>query len=362
MLLKILIKYIFGYLRVSIEGYYIERFVNVCSNKKIIIWNLKKENGVKLFLNIGIKDFIKIKSIARKTKCKIKIENRKGLPFVVNKYKKRKLFLILLILVCIIIYSSSNYVWNIEIQVEDGKEIKNLIEDLENCGLKVGMLKKNVNTKEIINLLRLNRDDLSWVGINVNGTNAIVKIVKADKAPEVIDESEFSNIVSNKNGIITKIVAQNGTANVSVGDTVSIGTVLISGTMEGKYTGVRYVHSLGNIEAKVWYTKTEKINFKQEENIKTGNKEEKYRIKLNNFQINLYKTLSNFQIYDTIEEEKKFKIFSNLYLPISLIKVENDEVKQQTKIYTIEDAIQIGKERLEESIENEIENLDNILR
>ena len=31
-----------GYIRVSIEGYYIERFINICNNKKIIIWNIKE--------------------------------------------------------------------------------------------------------------------------------------------------------------------------------------------------------------------------------------------------------------------------------------------------------------------------------
>ena len=42
MLVKVLFCYIYGFVRVSIEGYYIERFINICTNKKIIIWNLKK--------------------------------------------------------------------------------------------------------------------------------------------------------------------------------------------------------------------------------------------------------------------------------------------------------------------------------
>ena len=48
MLIKVLLCYIFGYIRVSIEGYYIERFINICTNKKIIIWNLKRDKNVKL--------------------------------------------------------------------------------------------------------------------------------------------------------------------------------------------------------------------------------------------------------------------------------------------------------------------------
>ena len=71
MYIGIILRLIFGYVRIEVEGYYIERFINICQNKKILIWNLKRQKGVKLYLNIGIKDFKKLKAIARKTKCKI---------------------------------------------------------------------------------------------------------------------------------------------------------------------------------------------------------------------------------------------------------------------------------------------------
>ena len=105
--------------------------------------------------------------------------------------------------------------------------------------------------------------------------------------------------------------------------------MLIQGTMEGKYTGTRLVHSLGEVKAIVEYTKNEKIYLKEEQKVKTGKKEQKYGIKFNNFQINFYKTLSKFEIYDTIEEEKKLRIFSNLYLPISVKKIMKKRKKYQ---------------------------------
>ena len=57
MAIKILLKYILGYVRITVEGYYIERFINICTTNKILIRNLKREKGVKLHLNIGIQDF-----------------------------------------------------------------------------------------------------------------------------------------------------------------------------------------------------------------------------------------------------------------------------------------------------------------
>ena len=61
--------------------------------------------------------------------------------------------------------------------------------------------------------------------------------------------------------------------------------------MEGKYTGIRYVHAKGKIEAKVWYTKNQKVYFKQIKKEETGEQENKYGIKINNFEINFNKKL-----------------------------------------------------------------------
>ncbi len=361
MLIKIIFNYIIGYIRISIEGYYIERFINICKNNKITIWNLKRNKNVRIELNIGIKDLRKVAKIAKQSKCKLKILNKKGIPFLFNRYKKRKIFFAFLIIIVILLGISSNFVWNIEIVNENNESIENIYKDITDCGLTIGKLKSQINTKEIINKIRLNRDDIAWLGIELKGTNAIVKVVKSTSKPDIIDDNDYCNIVSDKQGVITKINAQNGTISAKVGDTVNIGTVLINGWMEGKYTGIRYVHARGDIEAKVWYTKSKKIQYNTTERIETGNVENKYKIKINNFEINLAKRLSKFEIYDTIDEEKKFKIFSDFYLPISLVKMTNKEVKEEQRNYTLEEAKELGIEQLQQELDKEIENKDKIV-
>ena len=101
MLIKIWLKYMLGYLRISVEGYYIERFINICTMNKILIWNLKREKNVKLHLNIGVQDFYRAINVAKKLQCKVKIEKKRGIPFIINKYKKRKIFLISLLIVMV---------------------------------------------------------------------------------------------------------------------------------------------------------------------------------------------------------------------------------------------------------------------
>ncbi len=306
-------------------------------------------------------DFKEIAKIAKKTKCKIKIDTKRGLPFLVHRYKKRKIFFVLLLAIIILIAVSSNFVWNVDIREENGHELENIEKDIEEAGLKSGEWKAKIDTKEIINKIRLQRKDIAWMGIELKGTNAIVKIVKADEKPEIIDEKEYCSIISDKVGIITKINAQTGTANVKVGDTVNLGETLINGWMEGKYTGIRYVHAKGEIQAKVWHTKYKNIPYNATEKTETGNLENHYSIKFNNFEINLSKKLSKFEIYDTIETENKMKIFSNFYLPISIIKTTNKEVKEEQKTYQIEEAKNLGIQQLQEELNNEIEDKESIV-
>ena len=136
MFIKILLKYILGYVRITVEGYYIERFINICTTSKILIWNLKREKGVRLYLNIGIKDFFEAVKIA-----------------------------------------------NINIQIDSNMEMIGIEEDVKEAGLNVGMKKEKINVQEIANKIRLKRNDISWIGIELKGTNAIVRVVKAKEAP-----------------------------------------------------------------------------------------------------------------------------------------------------------------------------------
>jgi len=357
--IKVLLSYILGYVNIIVEGYFIERFMNIAISKNILLWNNKRQKSTILHTNVSIKDFKQIVKIAKQTKCKVKINTKKGLPFIFNKYKKRKIFFIFLCCIITSIIALSNFIWNIEITGNQNISSEELIETLKEEGLKVGTLKSKINTKEIINKMRLVRSDLAWIGIEINGTNAVVQIVEADKKPDIIPEDEYCNIIATKDGIVTKISAVNGTPLVKEGTTIKKGTVLIGGWLEGKYTGIRYVHANGEVKAKVWYEQTEKVETTQRKITKTGNEENRYSVKINNFQINFYKTLSKFQNYDTIVSSNKLKLFSDFYLPIEIIKNTNYEKIEKTVEYSEEEAKNIAIEKAKEKLDSQIESNEN---
>lgn len=117
---------------------------------------------------------------------------------------------------------------------------------------------------------------------------------------------------------------------------------------------------IGEIIAKVWYAKKEKMELKETAVRKTGNEYKGYCIKINNFEINLNKRLPKFQKYDTINEDKKLKLFSDFYLPITLGISTYYEIEEKQNLYTRDEAVKILTEKLENELSEEIEDKDNI--
>ena len=359
MIFRIIINYLLGFVNITVEGFFTERFINNCINNKIFLWSLKKKSSTLLTVNVNINNFKKIHTIARKTKCKVKINSKKGLPIILHRYRKRKLFLFLLIPLAFGVLFLSTYIWNIEIIGTENVNIQELLTQLNEEGVGIGKRKASINSKNVIDNIRLKRDDIAWLSIDMKGTNVIVTIVEAEKKPQIIDKDEYCNIVAAEQGLITKITADTGTALVKVGDIVEKNDVLIGGYMQGKYTQTRYVHAKGEVKAKVWHTKKTISGLTREIEKETGITENKYSININNFKINLYKSIPNFENYDTIIETNKIKLFSNFYLPIQITKTTYIEKNKMKITYGKEELKQILIQELEAKFSKEgIDNLN----
>lgn len=117
----------------------------------------------------------------------------------------------------------SNFIWNVQVEGIEKINKEEIMQELEKQGIKVGKYKRDLDFAKIIDKIRLDRADISWIGIEIDGTNAIVKIVEAEEKPSLIDDKDYCNIVSDKEAEIVKISAQNGIPVVKPGDIVTKG-------------------------------------------------------------------------------------------------------------------------------------------
>src|SRR5574344_1713493 len=150
MLFKILLKFLFGYFKIEIEGYYVEKFINSCIHNNIFLWRTSRTKTTIMNANIGTDDINKAEELAKKYQCHIKILKEKGVPFILKKYKKRKLFFILLLALIVIIIALSKFVWNVEVLGNNKIDADEIIEIAKEDGLNIGVLKSKVDSGKII--------------------------------------------------------------------------------------------------------------------------------------------------------------------------------------------------------------------
>lgn len=76
MILNLIYMFFAGYVYVSVEGFFIERFINICRNKNIVLQDLHIENNAYIRFKLLKSDFKELRHIAKNAKCKIKIEKK----------------------------------------------------------------------------------------------------------------------------------------------------------------------------------------------------------------------------------------------------------------------------------------------
>lgn len=95
--------------------------------------------------------------------------------------------------------------------------------------------------------------DIAWLSVNVHNSCVEVVIHERIAKPDIVNETERTDVKAAKSGYITKLSVLEGKALVSIGDTVSRGDTLISGTMDSETAADRQVHAMGSVQARTWY-------------------------------------------------------------------------------------------------------------
>lgn len=349
-------RYTRGYININVEGYFIERFLNLCMIKEIEVWDIKKKNEVELSLKIKYSEYKKIVQIAETTKCKITKNESKGVPNIAIRYQKRKAFICAFIGMIIIANIYNSRIWHIEIIGDFSIPIEELWEELKVEGVRVGIRKKDLDYNKIKNNIYLRRNDIAWLGFEINGTKAFAKFVerKNKKEDELINKP--CNIIADKEGVVEKILVRTGKKNVNKGDLIIKGQILISGNLTNEKNISRKVHAEGEIVLKTWHTNKITVPYEKDLAYKTGKNEKKYKLEIGNYQINFINNSTKFEKYDTIVMSNKLKLFNKFELPIKLTELTYEELKIDTIKYTKAQAEKIAKEKVTASVQDIILN------
>lgn len=327
---------LFGYTVYSVEKARLEDTLSLCSRLNVSFYDVRVSDDEAIFISPFFSS-ARLESEAKKLGIPLKAVESHGLPALLVKHRRRLGIPLGIILSLFMIFFSSQVIW--DVRVDGAQRVRE--EDVEavllECGLGVGSKRSNLNIAAIENAALILSDEISWISVNVIGTVAKVEIRELDLAPED-DSPPAANVVASENGKILGFEDINGKIEVSIGDEVSSGQLLISGIYGDEENDFRYTSAKGKVLAQVERTLTHQIPRAYTKKVYTGRQKcEKFLVFFKK-EIKIFSNCRNlYPSYDKIDNVEYFRAPSNDLLPIGIRTVRYFE-------YSYEDAVRTDAE------------------
>lgn len=340
-----------GYVKIRLSGYAAERFINLCMKHHIKIWNVCN-HGNCYTLYMGCNSFKHIKPIVKKTKTKAVILEKKGLPFFMFRYRKRKLFFAGIVLFAILLYVLSLFIWDITLKGNKSYTTEVMLEFLEDIHVQYGMMKHEVDCAAIEKEIRTAFPYVTWASARVEGTKLMIELKESENR-ELTSEEKLgsSSLYSPAEGEIVHMITRVGVPQAALYDTVSKDQILISGTIpvyedSGEIKKYQYVCADGDVSVKTLYHYEDKFLRNYEKYCPTGKRRKGILLKILHHEFDFqYKNIP-FEHYEILKETRNLKLSEYFYLPASVTVQTILETKVQKADYTKEEAIALGNQRL----------------
>lgn len=299
-------KYKKGIITIEIQSHIPEKFINLLWKNEIQIKNIRKKSITTMTMDINLKDYNRIEEIAKRTKTKIKILNRRGLTFFLIKVRKRTALVFGSLLFVFILYYLSTFIWRIDIQTENNLSPYEIRQQLMSYGIVPGISKNKINVYELQDkMLKSNNDSIMYFRARIEGSRLIVNAIEKTPPPNMITETEPCNLVAKKDAEIVRVFTAAGTATVKKGDMVKAGQIIVKGE-QGKDGSTYAVHAKGSVYARTFYEEIKEVPLKGIKKEKTGNKIENIYVEIMGKRIYLKNSLNKFKTYDKIIENSSF--------------------------------------------------------
>ncbi|MEG2788279.1 MAG: sporulation protein YqfD [Romboutsia sp.] len=331
-----MISYIRGYYVITVEGIGVERFLNHLMRNKIKVYDVTRINSNKIQLKIDRQDIKEFKQIYRGSNFEIKVKQKTGFPFVIKRIYKYKGMWFFAIVSLILLMMTSQFVTDIYIQVPEGIKKEEIRKELYKAGLRPGVYKKNIDRKEIRDKIMLKFDDSAYVSINVKGTNIFVTVTKKAETIKSTEESNYCNIIANKDGIIEKVIPRSGNQVADIGKIVQKGEVLLNGAN---------TKSIPEVWASTFYEVSKSSSYEDITKEKTGKNKNVYSISFYDKNYTIRRNI-NYNNYNIENKEYKFSV-GNYTFPLK-IKVSTFHETKDIKLK--KDKEELKKELSEKAI------------
>ena len=354
------IKRLQGYVKIRVWGFAPQRFINLCSNKGVLLWNIEKQDDI-YTMCISLKAFYQLRPIARKTKVRVVISERCGLPFLVPGMLRRKAFLAGFFLTVAFWILSSFFVWDIRVSGNLQVTEDVFFKFLEQEGVHTGMWKSKLDIGKLEKQIRRNFPQVTWTSGRLDGVRLLIELKENDMPiPEetAADPETGRDLVAQYDGVITEMIVRSGVPKVTIGSEVAKGDVLVEGRIpiyaeDGTVREYRQVVSDADIRME--HTENFRAHLASDYIKKkyTGREKTYYFIHFGDREWRP-KAKPPYLQYDSILDTCSVKALEYMHIPCTLGRITYREYQKTEYSYTTQEA----KTVLQKKILDFLESLD----
>lgn len=351
-----------GYLLIRVNGYGSRRFVNLCRNHGIDLWLIRyDDNEDVLYCRIFLRDFYKLRPIARKCRVRPIVIDRSGFPFVMEEMEKRLSFFVGIAVFFSILFLLASRIWGISIDGQSFHTKESLLKYLDGHDVYGGMAVKDVDCSKIREDMRHSFQDISWVSVELKGSKIFIKLKEAQLIDKEEKKGKPASLVAQDEGVVMSIVTGKGTAKVKAGDKVKKNNVLISGLDEiigdgDELVKKRRVRAEGKVVIESIKKYEDKLNESYSKKEYTGRNKYLYNISLFGKNVFFYNPLNHLETYekcDIIREGGQILTKLSLRSPAYFWQQCFAEVKYTPSKYSANEAKQLLNERFRYYLEKQ---------
>lgn len=334
-----------------VMGRQVGRFLNLCVKGNIKIWQVRPEKEDAYSFYMKYSDVWKIKPFLRKTRCKIRINEKKGLPFGLFRYRKRILFPIAFLMVVFLFGYCSQFVWRIELIGNESISEEEIFAYLEKKQAYLGEKTKAISCEELELSLRKDFEEIIWATVYVEGTLLVVQVQEKLPMDETAREEEFdcSNLVATKDAVVYSIITRAGTPNVKAGDTVKAGDLLVTGSREiyddaGEVKSYLNQRAEADIIGEVTYYYKDTIPIDITVTNYKDSRKKKFFLEILEKRFTLPVPGKKYEQEETKNTTYQMKLTDQFYLPVYVGYEEAFQVEETTIIRTEEEIFALAEE------------------
>ena len=329
--------------RIDVKGNAKERYLNMCRARHFPVWDVtsdKKNDVITMCMNR--EDFLESKSAIRKTGVKVSVKEKSGLPFLLKKINKRRVFVAGALLGVLFLLMMMRSIW--AFQFEGTKRIteEQIVDYLESRGVTIGTPIRNLDYEELEQGLREQFPEITWASVSQRGTTLLIRIREREYTESLQRYDDRTDIIADVDGVIVSMIVKEGVPYVQKGDVISEGDILVGGAVpiyneDSEISGYHYYHAQADIVVETSQRYTDTLSLSYEKKVYTG--KEALIVSLGAFDARV--VLGNGLSSPNVESQSKsyqLRLFRYLQLPFFAQITRQNVYEWQLSYYTKEEA------------------------